>query len=141
MGRFDLTDFERSVIQPLLPTKVRGMKQVDDRRVLNGIFWRLRTGASWADIPSRYEPHTTCVNRFNRRRKQGVWKRMLDAVSEAYAGDIQMIDSSSVRVHQHAGNARKSRPIPLHKSLARRPYHQGPCHRRCQWPADQPRLE
>lgn len=46
MARFDLTDFEWSVIEPLLPTKVRGVKRVDDRRVLNGIFWRLRTGGS-----------------------------------------------------------------------------------------------
>ena len=73
MARFDLTDFEWSVIQPLLPTKVRGVPRVDDRRVLNGIFWRLRTGAPWADIPRRYGPHTTCVNRFNRWRKAGAW--------------------------------------------------------------------
>ena len=73
MARFDLTDFEWFVIQPLLPNKVRGVARVDDRRVLNGIFWRLRTGALWADIPARYGPHTTCVNRFNRWRKAGVW--------------------------------------------------------------------
>jgi len=59
MARFDLTDFEWSVIQPLLPTKVRGVPRVDDRCVLNGIFWRLRTGAPWADIPGRYGPHTS----------------------------------------------------------------------------------
>src|SRR3546814_2520602 len=59
MARFDLSDFEWSVIEPLLPTKVRGVARVDDRRVLNGIFWRLRTGAPWADIPSRYGPCTT----------------------------------------------------------------------------------
>ena len=82
MARFDLTDFEWSVIQPLLPNKPRGVPRVDDRRVLNGIFWRLRTGAPWADIPSRYGPHTTCVNRFNRWRKAGVWYRLLDGVSE-----------------------------------------------------------
>lgn len=34
MARFDLTDFEWEVIQPLLPSKVRGVKRVDDRRVL-----------------------------------------------------------------------------------------------------------
>lgn len=113
MARFDLTDFEWSVIQPLLPTKVRGVKRVDDRRVLNGIFWRLRTGAPWADIPCRYGPPTTCVNRFNRWRKAGVWKRILDAVSEAYAGDIQMIDSSSIRVHQHGANAQKKAADPV----------------------------
>ncbi|TAL80425.1 MAG: IS5 family transposase, partial [Beijerinckiaceae bacterium] len=107
MARFDLTDFEWSVIEPLLPNKVRGVPRVDGRRVLNGIFWRLRTGAPWADIPSRYGPHTTCVNRFNRWRKAGVWDRLLKAVSEAYDGDIQMIDSSSIRVHQHAANTKK----------------------------------
>jgi transposase len=102
MARFDLTDFERDVIQPLLPQKSRGVKRVDDRRVLNGIFWRLGTGAPWADIPARYGPYTTCVNRFNRWRTAGHWARILQAVSEAYQGDIQMIDSSSIRVHQHA---------------------------------------
>lgn len=44
MARFDLMDFEWSVIQPLLPNKPRVVPRVDDRRVLNGIFWRLRTG-------------------------------------------------------------------------------------------------
>ena len=79
MARFDLTDFEWAVIQPLLPNKPRGVPRVDDRRVLNGIFWRLRTGAPWADLPERYGPHTTCVNRFNAgaRRASGTdfWTR------------------------------------------------------------------
>lgn len=113
MARFDLTDFEWEVIQPLLPTKVRGVKRVDDRRVLNGIFWRLRTGAPWADIPARYGPYTTCVNRFNRWRRAGHWARILHAVSEAYQGDIQMIDSSSIRVHQHAANGQKKPADPI----------------------------
>jgi len=107
MAQFDLTDFEWSVIEPLLPMKVRGVKRVDDRRVLNGIFWRLRTGAPWADIPMRYGPHTTCVNRFNRWRRAGHWQRILEAVSAAYDGDVQMIDSSSIRVHQHGANGSK----------------------------------
>ena len=42
--RYDLTDFEWPVIQSLLPNKPRGVPRVDDRRVLNGIFRRLRTG-------------------------------------------------------------------------------------------------
>lgn len=113
MARFDLTDFEWSVIQPLLPTKVRGVPRVDDRRVLNGIFWRLRTGAPWADIPARYGPHTTCVNRFNRWRRAGHWARILEAVSTAYDGGVQMIDSSSIRVHQHAANGQKKISDPV----------------------------
>jgi len=113
MARFDLSDFEWSVIEPLLPTDTRGVERVDDRRVLNGIFWRLRTGAPWADIPSRYGPCTTCGNRFRRWRKAGVWDRLLEAVSKAYEGDLQMIDSSSIRVHQHAANAKKKTTDPV----------------------------
>ena len=71
-------------------------------------------------LPQRYGPHTTCVNRFNRWRKAGVWDRIMAAVSKAYDGDIQMIDSSSIRVHQHAANGKKSDAIPLHGSFARR---------------------
>ena len=54
--RFDLTDFEWAIIQPLLPNKVRGVPRVDDRRVINGILWRFRTGSPWADVPERYGP-------------------------------------------------------------------------------------
>ena len=59
IGRYDLTDFEWSVIQPLLPNKPRGVPRVDDRRVLSGIFWVLRSGAPWRDLPERYVPYTT----------------------------------------------------------------------------------
>src|SRR5262245_55218723 len=62
MARYDLTDFEWKVIKPLLPNKPRGVPRVDDRRVLNGIFWVLRSGAPWADVPERYGPPTTIYN-------------------------------------------------------------------------------
>ena len=107
MARYDLSDAEWKIIAALLPQKSRGVARVDDRRVLNGIFWRLRSGAPWADIPERYGPTTTCYNRFVRWRKAGVWDKLLQAVSEAYNGKIQMIDSSTVRVHQHAANGGK----------------------------------
>jgi transposase len=58
MSRYDLTDFEWRVIEPLLPNKPRGVPRVDDRRVLNGIFWVLRSGAPWRDLPERYGPRT-----------------------------------------------------------------------------------
>ncbi|WP_394885705.1 IS5 family transposase (plasmid) [Mesorhizobium sp. AaZ16] len=107
MRRYELSDFEWSVIQPHLPNKVRGVARVDDRKVLNGILWRFRTGSPWADVPDRYGPYTTCYNRFVRWRKAGVWDRLLAAVSKAFDGEIIMIDSSCVRVHQHAATAKK----------------------------------
>lgn len=107
LRRYELSDREWSIIAPLLPRKSRGVPRVEDRRVLNGIFWRLRTGSPWADIPERYGPATTCYNRFVRWRKAGIWDKLLMAVSKAYDGQIQMIDSSVVRVHQHAANGEK----------------------------------
>ena len=65
MRRYDLTDFEWRVIEPLLPNKPRGLPRVDDHRVLHGIFWVLRSGAPWRDLPERYGPRTTCYNRFS----------------------------------------------------------------------------
>ena len=57
MRRRELSDEEWDVIEPLLPTKSRGVKRVDDHRVINGILWRFRT--SWLDVPERYGPRTT----------------------------------------------------------------------------------
>ena len=105
--RFDLTDFEWTIIDRELPRKSRGVPRVDDRRVINGILWRFRTGSPWADIPERYGPATTCYNRFVRWRKAGIWDRLLAAVSEAFDGELVMIDSSSIRVHQHGATLKK----------------------------------
>jgi transposase len=106
LHRYELSDFEWAIIEPLLPNKPRGVRRVDDRRVLNGIYWRLRTGSPWADIPDRYGPATTCYNRYVRWRKAGVWDRLFAAVAAAYEGNVQMIDSSSIRVHQHGANSK-----------------------------------
>ena len=107
-GRYDLTEFEWRTIQPLLPNKPRGVPRVDDRMVLNGIFFILRSGSPWADLPERYGPYTTVYNRFNRWRKAGIWDKLMDAIIAAHGGNVQMIDSTSVRVHQQAA-AQKNR--------------------------------
>ena len=62
--RYELTDFEWTAIRPFLPNKPRGVPRVNDRRVLNGIFWILRSGAPWRDLPEGFGPYTTGYNRF-----------------------------------------------------------------------------
>ena len=113
MARYDLSDFEWSVIEPVLPNKPRGVPRVDDRRVLNGIFWVLRSGAPWADLPERYGPPTTCYNRFRRWAKAGVWDRIMDAITDTYDGDVRMIDGTSVCVHHSAGTLKKAPLIDI----------------------------
>jgi transposase len=107
MARFDLTDREWAVIAPLLPNKPRGVARVDDRRVLNGIFWTLRTGSPWRDLPERYGPYTTIYNRFNRWARAGVWLRIFEALAARSPDSLHLIDSSIVRAHQHAAGGKK----------------------------------
>jgi transposase len=55
--RYELTDHEWTAIKPMLPNKLRGVPRVNDRRVLNGIFWVLRSGAHWRDLPEPWSLH------------------------------------------------------------------------------------
>jgi transposase len=111
MARYDLSETEWRLIEPLLPNKPRGVPRVDDRRVINGIFYVLRTGSPWRDLPSRYGPHTTVYNRFNRWAKTGVWVRVFEALSAGSPGSMHLIDSSIIRAHQHAAGGKKGARI------------------------------
>jgi transposase len=91
--RYELTDFEWAAIKTMLPNKPRGVPRVDDRRVLNGIFWVLRSGAPWRDLPRSFGPYTTCYNRFVRWRRAGIWDRIMDALITAHDATVQMIDT------------------------------------------------
>ncbi len=59
MARYDLSDEEFALLQPHLPPERsgrRGKPYRSHRDVLNGIFWILRSGAPWRDLPERYGP-------------------------------------------------------------------------------------
>lgn len=111
MARFDLSDAEWRIIEPLLPNKPRGVARVDDRRVLNGIFYILRTGSPWRDLPERYGPYTTVYNRFNRWAKAGVWVNIFNALAAQSPESMAFIDSSIIRAHQHAAGGKRGARI------------------------------
>jgi transposase len=101
------------VLAAQLPkSKGRGRPWQDHRRIINGILWRLRTGAPWRDLPSRYGPWQTVYDRFVRWQRDGTWDRLLAHVqtrSDAVGAVVWevSIDSTSIRAHQHAAGARK----------------------------------
>ena len=113
VGRGELTDAAWAVLEPLLPQNGgRGQQWADHRRVINGILWKLRTGAPWRDLPERYGPWRTVYARFVRWQRDGTWDRLLahaqrksDAVGEVVWE--ASVDSTAVRAHQHAAGARK----------------------------------
>ena len=107
MARFDLTDDEWSVIQLLLPAQGRGPQRRDDRQVLNGIFYVLRTGIAWEDLPERYGPPKTAYNRYNRWGLKGVWQSVFNALAVQDEDSLAFIDSSIVKAHRYAAGSKK----------------------------------
>ena len=114
--RCEFSDAEWTAIKPMLPNKPRGVPRVNDRRVLNGIFWVLRSGAPWRDLPNNFGPYTTCYNRFVRWRRAGVWAKIMSALAEAQDVAVQMIDTSIVRVHQHGSCITRNRRQSMGRS-------------------------
>ena len=84
-----------------------GKHRVDHRRVVNGMFYVLRTGASWRDLPERYGPYTTDHKWFNRWVNRGIWLKVFKELAQRSPKSLQLIDSSIVRAHQHAAGGKK----------------------------------
>jgi transposase len=113
VGRGELTESAWEQIAPLLPPNgCRGGQWQDHRTVINGILWKLRTGAPWRDLPERYGSWQTCHSRLVRWQQDGTWDRLLahvqtksDAVGEV-SWEVS-IDSTVIRAHQHASGARR----------------------------------
>jgi mannitol 2-dehydrogenase len=103
---FWFSDAQWARIEPLLPTDVRGMKRVDDRRVLSGIVHALKCGGRWADCADVYGPKKTLYNRFVRWAERGVWERIFSALANTDEADRLFIDSSCIKAHRCAGGAK-----------------------------------
>lgn len=103
---FWFSDAQWARIEPLLPTDVRGMKRVDDRRVLSGIVHALKSGGRWADCADVYGPKKTLYNRFVRWAERGVWEGIFSALANTDEADRLFIDSSCIKAHRCAGGAK-----------------------------------
>src|SRR5665811_693499 len=103
--RFDLSDEDWAHLEPLLP-KSRKSARVDDRKIMNAIFYVLRTGMPWRDLPARYGPYTTAYNRFNRWSRRGIWKRVFDQLASKSRDSLYLIDSTIVKAHRAASGAK-----------------------------------
>jgi transposase len=119
--RYELNDRQWAALAPLLPRQGRGGCWRDHRQIINGISWRLHTGAPWRDIPERYGPWQTVYDRFVRWRRDGTWRRLMRALQRSMRLedeldlDVLFVDSSVVRATRAAAGggkrgARRSRP-------------------------------
>ena len=113
-GRFDLTDAQWAVLEPLLPVgkKPGRPPKWTKRQLIDGIRWRVRAGTPWRDVPPVYGSWQAVYGLFRRWQRAGVWAAIL-ARLQAHADAAGLItwdvsvDSTVARAHQHAAGARK----------------------------------
>ena len=99
---FWLSDEQWARIELHLPTDVRGVERVDDRRVISGIVHVLKSGCRWCDCPPEYGPPTTIYNRFVRWARRGIWENLF----REFAGNGRSAGTQMIELH-----ARQSAPL------------------------------
>lgn len=126
MARYELSDDPWGAVAPLLPSATTGRPRRDDRTTLNGVFWKLCSGAAWRDVPERYGPYRTVYDRFAKYRDDGTLDRILRALrlkldAEGHIDhSTWMIDGTTIRASRVASGARKRgrRPAATRRSDA-----------------------
>jgi len=120
LSRGDLTEAEWGLLKDLLPPE-RGRKSRpahDNRTVVNGILWRIRTGAPWRDLPEKYGKWMKVYQRFRRWSAAGVWEAVATTLAQAKSDNTRhSINSMTVRGHISAAGAKGG---PANRLLAAR---------------------
>lgn len=109
--RSDLSDKEWALLEPLVPQS-RKSTRADDRRIMDAIFYVLRTDAPWQELPERYGPYTMAYNRFSQWARRGIWKRIFEklaAKSRDHLYLLYLIDRTIVRAQFTASGAKEVR--------------------------------
>lgn len=107
-----LTPAQMRRIEPYFP-RSHGVPRVDDRRVLSGILFVIRSGMRWRDAPAGYGPHKTIYNRFIRWSRLGVFNRILAELSaQGGVTDKLMIDATHLKAHRTAASLLKKGLYP-----------------------------
>lgn len=80
---FELDEERWKLISPLLPPQKpwTGRPANDHRTILEGMFWVMRSGGSWRDLPASFGPWQTLYSRYQRWCKAGIWQQILDALN------------------------------------------------------------
>lgn len=106
--RHDISDRVWSLLESHLPGREGswgGIAQ-DNRQFINAVFWILRTGAPWRDLPPDYGGWSNTHRRFIRWRDKGIWEKLLEQLVIDPDFEWLMIDATHIKVHAHGTGAR-----------------------------------
>ena len=106
--RHDISDHIWELLEPHLPGRAGSWGGIakDNRSFLNAVFWILRTGAPWRDLPPDYGDWKNTHRRFCRWRDAGHWEKLLGIIMHEPDYEWLMIDASHIKAHQHSTGAR-----------------------------------
>jgi transposase len=77
----DLSDEEWEIIQPLLPVKKQTRPPLwSKRQILDGIFYQLKNGCNWGDLPKDLPPYSTVFWHYKQWRESGVLDQIMDTL-------------------------------------------------------------
>ena len=107
--RYEVTDAEWDIIEPMLPKHHMGRPQKDLRAHFNGILWIARSGARWEDLPARYGPHQTVYSCFCRWRDDGTLERIFHKLGANAELEEMNIDSTTSKVSEQASRGPRKR--------------------------------
>lgn len=115
MRRHELSAEQWELVADLMPSAPcrGGGRWRDHHQVLNGLFWKLVTGAQWRDIPERYGPWQTIYERYTRWRDEGLFDRILERLQVRLDAEgridpeLWCVDSTHVRASRSAAGAGK----------------------------------
>ena len=84
--RHDISDKTWGLLEPHLPGRSGAWGGIadDNRRFINAVFWIMRTGAPWRDLPPDYGDWSNTHRRFIRWRDKGIWEKLLEILIEAH---------------------------------------------------------
>lgn len=104
--RYGLQNEQWERIKELLPGRegTVGVTAQDNRRFVEAVFYRYRSGIPWRDLPERFGDYRVVHTRFT-----GGWEKVFKELSEDADNEYAMIDSTLVRAHQHSVGAKESR--------------------------------
>lgn len=106
-NRHDMSDEMWEIIEPHLPGQKGqwGGVAEDNRLFVDAVFWVLRTGAPWRDLPPSYGNWNSQFKRYSRWRDNGTWESVLEAIVDEPDFEWLMIDATFVKIHQHGAGA------------------------------------
>ena len=106
--RFVVTDSFWKRLEVHLPGKASdaGTTAKDNRLFLEAVFWRVRTGSPWRDLPPTFGNWNSQFRRFRRWARTGVFESLFNAMSDDPDLEYALIDGTIVQAHQKASGAK-----------------------------------